>query len=725
MPIVPRYSDSRVKLGGIGNAYRSDAGASADSFGGQQARQLGQLAHGVQQVGAQAQNIAMKEIRLQDQKAIMDADNRLSDVTRTLLHDPKSGYYTRRGVHAKGLTTEAAKKLEELKRDAMRGLNARQQAKYRQVWQRRRSGLLDSVSRHEAAETRRADMAKYSSAIKGAHEDAKKNAGNPALVYIAMDKGVAAIRANPDGLPKPVIDQRIAAFKSAIAKTVTLQNSRHSVRVTRKTRSIGSPATGSPAAGAPKDNAKATTPPQDGSTNNGRERGGLGRPGPTRARAARLRNKTLKEQTGNRQAIDGKKRGSGGSGDDGRRAQNHTGTVSPTAHNSPDNGSPDNSSPDNRNMIADPTISPAGFQVSSPLHDAFAAYRPMMTPADRDQVTDYIGHVNRSAIATRLADDAERLRTTGQLANDRAITTFVDTETAGDPALRPVALRVVQQRLAARQKADHDQRKAHRENSFDMAHAGRIDVEAPYMGLSADAYQSLTPAERQQVQRIATRRQAGDPIGNDRTVNDRLTALMVDDPARFRATDLSIYKGRLTPERYQHFVRAQARVEKDAQDPLFRARQDFLRHRLYMMADIPTDGRATAEQAQLRAHYLDRVGTAVSNWEQQHKRRIDRKNLQEIADMVLTPLLRGNGDRDTAPLDDQPVTGSATAPVPARNTGPTRLIDPVSGKAIALSAAQRRRLVAAFTAATGKPAAAMTNADLFQHYLTDRYRQSV
>lgn len=156
MPTVPT-ADSRAALAPLA-AQRAVPTATPEQFGAAQGRDLQRLGGAF---GGTADALGTHALRLQerdDATAVRQAFIAFDQQVRSHLNDPEKGLYNRKGLDAKGVTAEAMRTLDEFERKAAEGLTRPQQ---QEIFKARAAGLksghLDSLSRYEASEFRRAE----------------------------------------------------------------------------------------------------------------------------------------------------------------------------------------------------------------------------------------------------------------------------------------------------------------------------------------------------------------------------------------------------------------------------------------------------------------------------------------------------------------------------------------------------------------------------------------
>lgn len=222
MAVVPVYGAQKVQPDGpVFRVPIADA-SSANALGAASGQQL-------QQVGQAGLNLgnAMLEraTELQKKENIRRANDALAttgDALRTYLNDPEKGVFARQGQNALGATKEATDTLEKIQKDTLDTFeNDAQREAFNSLWDNRRESTLDSVARHEATQKKRADAESMQLVVKDAIADASTNYTNAAMRQDAINRAMAALDQNLEGLsPEAVQAQKDAALSTIHASVV-------------------------------------------------------------------------------------------------------------------------------------------------------------------------------------------------------------------------------------------------------------------------------------------------------------------------------------------------------------------------------------------------------------------------------------------------------------------------------------------------------------------------
>jgi hypothetical protein len=219
MPQVPVYDQAQVQLQALPGVRQSAAGATPDAFGGAQARQLGQVAQGL----GQAAQLGAKLQERQDLEAVTRVFTGLEDEQRRLLREGDNAIFARQGNNAGGATEEMAKWFEEAAPRYGADLTSPAQRRaFEQLLARQRSGVLDSVARHEAQEGKRALVESVQAKAGSSIEQAAAMWTNPQAVATAredMEHAVAAL-AQTMGWEGETRERKLAEFHTLFHKRV-------------------------------------------------------------------------------------------------------------------------------------------------------------------------------------------------------------------------------------------------------------------------------------------------------------------------------------------------------------------------------------------------------------------------------------------------------------------------------------------------------------------------
>jgi hypothetical protein len=210
MVTVPDFRIGQVGLQTVTPNLNTSAPAAAF-----QGTDLTGVVKGLDALGAKTDVIAMDAAEKRNIAAAMDADRKVGDELRALLHDKNTGLFQRKGGNALGVGDEAAKRLEEIhNRQAATITNPGALRRFEQAWESRRSGALDGVAKHEAAQNEVYLKETVEAYTAGAVSDAIENYQDPDAVAESLSRAEAALRMNLDGQSEEVIGRKVELMKS-------------------------------------------------------------------------------------------------------------------------------------------------------------------------------------------------------------------------------------------------------------------------------------------------------------------------------------------------------------------------------------------------------------------------------------------------------------------------------------------------------------------------------
>lgn len=180
MPTVPRYDQNAAPTTPLPGA-RVSTQAPAGAFGGQpQSVDLGGFAKNVA-------GIIEEERRKADQVILLEADNKLADLEKSLLYDPEKGVLNKRGRDALSAPEDVSsgwgKGISKIERELA---NESQQLAFRNRVQSRWHSLGVTVQRHVAAESHQHENDQATSALANRYDTAITRSGDPAEVEKAV-----------------------------------------------------------------------------------------------------------------------------------------------------------------------------------------------------------------------------------------------------------------------------------------------------------------------------------------------------------------------------------------------------------------------------------------------------------------------------------------------------------------------------------------------------------
>lgn len=215
MPVVPRYPVPQVAVRPLPPVFRRQPGGELGAAYGEELGRSAQFTGAL--VLRRAQQIAEED----DANAAMEAYLKVSEKLRSYLHDPDTGVYAQRGRRALGSYQATEEQLGELRREASQGLtNDRQRNAFTALWNRRQEASLDGVARHVARERQTYKDATTAAMVQDAIDNAANAYTDPSAIRQSLAAGTAAIRANGQGDPPELTQQKLEAFRSTLHKGV-------------------------------------------------------------------------------------------------------------------------------------------------------------------------------------------------------------------------------------------------------------------------------------------------------------------------------------------------------------------------------------------------------------------------------------------------------------------------------------------------------------------------
>lgn len=194
--------------------------ANAASFGSGVARAM-------QQAGAVGQNVGLKYIDEEDKQAQKDAVNRgmewESQYEKLRRDKVNSDILARKGKQALGSTAEWEKAADEWYQQKLKEVsNDYERQALNNMYNRRNSATLDTLTRFEAQEKERYFDENTTSRVKNSLDDALANFKDSRLVEQAYNSGIAAIKVNYVGRGE-ILNDKLSEYRSNFYKTQTLR----------------------------------------------------------------------------------------------------------------------------------------------------------------------------------------------------------------------------------------------------------------------------------------------------------------------------------------------------------------------------------------------------------------------------------------------------------------------------------------------------------------------
>jgi hypothetical protein len=230
MPTVRRYGEQQVSIAPLPGARRT-AAATAESEGAGLAQAKGR---GAAMVGAAIENATTPLQRLgeaayaklqqderdsADEVALLKASNQLADWKTKTLYDPDSGALTKRGEAAFPLPDQVRDGFKKASGDIAAGLHTdRQRLAFAKMQSQEWQSLDLTVQRHVAGEMADFRGKELNGLVANTTDEAIRNAEDPRLVALNVDKAETAIRTNAPklGLGAEAVEQQVRAMKSGV-----------------------------------------------------------------------------------------------------------------------------------------------------------------------------------------------------------------------------------------------------------------------------------------------------------------------------------------------------------------------------------------------------------------------------------------------------------------------------------------------------------------------------
>jgi hypothetical protein len=162
-------------------------------------------------------DIYADETRKQDEIAVMEADNKLSDWEVKRLYDPQNGALNKRGKDAFGLPDQVGKELDDTIGEIRTSLsNDRQRMAFERRATARKTDINTTLSKHVFGEIRKHDDAETENFIANSRQSAVLNYDNPDRIGLEIERQQGAIvdYANRNGLGPEYVKQKVAQVHS-------------------------------------------------------------------------------------------------------------------------------------------------------------------------------------------------------------------------------------------------------------------------------------------------------------------------------------------------------------------------------------------------------------------------------------------------------------------------------------------------------------------------------
>lgn len=185
------------------------------------------IGRAMQQMGGVGHNVAVKYIDEEDKQAQKDAVNRgmewESQYEKLRRETVNSGFFSLKGKQALGSTAQWEKISDEWYQEKLKEVGNRYESDVlKNIFNRRNSATLDTLSRFEAQEKERYFDENTASRIKNSLDDALANYTDDKLVEQAYNSGIAAIKVNYAGRGE-ILEDKLKGYRNSFYKTQSLR----------------------------------------------------------------------------------------------------------------------------------------------------------------------------------------------------------------------------------------------------------------------------------------------------------------------------------------------------------------------------------------------------------------------------------------------------------------------------------------------------------------------
>lgn len=194
--------------------------ANAASFGAGVARATQQAGNMMYRTGLKIEDEADKQAQKNAVNRGMEWESDFEKLRRKKVN---SDILTRKGKQALGSTAEWEKSADEWYQEKLKEAgNSYERQVLNNIYNRRNSATLDTLSRFEAQERERYFDENTTSRVKNSLDDALANFKDPRLVEQAYNSGIAAIKVNYAGRGE-ILNDKLNEYRSNFYKTQTLR----------------------------------------------------------------------------------------------------------------------------------------------------------------------------------------------------------------------------------------------------------------------------------------------------------------------------------------------------------------------------------------------------------------------------------------------------------------------------------------------------------------------
>lgn len=215
MPTVPRVTGPQVQQGRT-NITQSNLQAPEQRLETQSVENIGRAAEGLIQSAIQVEDEARRQ---GNQLAVLEADQKLSEIETRMLYDKDTGAMNRKGKDSFGLPDEILPEYQSQADSIMESLaNDDQRAAFRKSVMSRKKDINNQLYRHMSREGMEFDDQLTKAYVANEYNAALKNFHDPDRVDMAVERNRAAVTqwADRNGVPADLKKQRIQEQESQI-----------------------------------------------------------------------------------------------------------------------------------------------------------------------------------------------------------------------------------------------------------------------------------------------------------------------------------------------------------------------------------------------------------------------------------------------------------------------------------------------------------------------------
>ena len=214
---VPSGINSTVRSDRAPNQYQDGSSATPDAFGAPVGRALQSMGNSVANAGDVFAAEALRQKEEDDTRNVLAAKTKLDDGIREFNYgkDGQGGELSKQGVDALGGTKRADENYRRIVSELSGSLpDPKSRLAFDKLASAQRDSLLDATARREADARIQATTSVAKAALESSKGLAVDNANDDNIATKQLDIGTAAIRSNPTGQPKEVVDAAVQAYRS-------------------------------------------------------------------------------------------------------------------------------------------------------------------------------------------------------------------------------------------------------------------------------------------------------------------------------------------------------------------------------------------------------------------------------------------------------------------------------------------------------------------------------